>query len=121
MGNVSDYATESISLAALKDREFTIIRLEKSTFTKGETTKPSVEITTKNKYKHDGKTIDQFYTTRMTLVKFLTSQQVMDDVNGGNALGPVKCKKVPSQKPGGNAYYVLEDVKKSEATQAEEL
>ncbi len=115
MGTVSDYATESISLAALGDREFTITHLEESTFNKGDTSKPSVEITTKAKYKHEGKTINQFYTTRKTIVKFLTNPQVMKDVNEGKSLGPVQCIKKESQKQGGNPYYMLEDAKKSKA------
>lgn len=100
--------SDSVSLAKLEGKKFTIVKIEDSNYEQGETVTKGVKITTKEEFDINGSNHTKFHTTRKTLVNKLNDEKLRTAVNGGQALGPVKCESTPS-KSGGNPYYVLVD------------
>ncbi|NIN03692.1 MAG: hypothetical protein GTO44_10060 [Hydrotalea flava] len=104
----------SVSLALLKGKPFTIVKIEDSDYEQGDQITKGVMITTQESFdveKEDGtfkKNQTMFHTTRKALVHTLNDEKLRSEVNGGKPLGPVKCEKTPSKK-GGNPYFVLVD------------
>ena len=110
MGSMSNYKGDSKSLALLEDQPFTITSVEKSTFTtKDGVVKPSVNIEVEPGFEIEEQIVTRFHTTRAIIVKTLTKENVMADINGGDPLGPVYCKKIVKEKNKGNSYFILED------------
>lgn len=110
MGSMSNYKGDSKSLALLENQPFTIISVEKSTFTtKDGVVKPSVNIEIDSAYTIEDQDVTNFHTTRAIIVKTLTKENIMADINGGDPLGPVYCKKIVKEKNKGNSYFILED------------
>jgi len=108
-----DQVSDSVSLAKIEGKNFTIVKIEDSNYSQGETVTKGVKVTTKEMFDVDGEDgqktqQNKFHTTRKTLVNKLNEEKLRSAVNGGQALGPVTCKKV-SAKQGGNPYYILVD------------
>ena len=110
MGKMSNYKGDSKSLALLEDQPFTITRVEKSTYTtKDGVVKPSVNIEIENGFTIEDQNVTNFHTARAIIVKTLTKENIMADINGGDPLGPVYCKKIVKEKKNENDYFILED------------
>ena len=108
MGSMSNYKGDSKSLALLENQPFTIISVEKSTFTtKDGVVKPSVNIEIDSAYTIEDQDVTNFHTTRAIIVKTLTKENIMADINGGDPLGPVYCKKIVKEKNKGNRLLYL--------------
>ena len=121
MGSMSDYKGDSKSLAALDGQPFTVLNVEKSTFTDKEgVVKPSVNIEVEPGYEIEGEVVTKFHTTRKIIYKQLTKDKVIADINGGDPLGPVYCKFVEKDKKDGNSYYMLEDYENPDKPKAVE-
>ena len=108
-----DQVSDSVSLKMIEGKSFTIVKIEDSNYEQNGDVTKGVKITTKEMFDVVGednqtKQLNKFHTTRKTLVNKLNDEKLRTAVNGGQALGPVKCEKVPS-KSGGNPYFVLVD------------
>lgn len=109
MSSVSDYASkgDSVSLAKIDEKPFTVIGIEDSNYEQGGETTEGVKITTKEKFKIDGEEFNKFHTTRIAIVKFLKREDVRANVNGGTELGPVKV--VQDKTKSGKDFFNLVD------------
>jgi hypothetical protein len=108
MTNISEFETtsNSISLAKVDGKSFTIVSVEKSDYEEGtgdnRTATAGVKITVKEDF--DG--INVLHTTRTAVVSKLTSEAVLQALESGT-IGPVKCVK--AQSGSGKDYFKLVD------------
>jgi hypothetical protein len=108
MTNISDFETksESISLAKVDGKSFTIIGVEDSDYEEGtgenRVSTPGVKITVAEDF--DG--VNVLHTTRTAVVSKLTSKAVLEALKAGS-IGPVKCVKAKSGS--GKDYFKLVD------------
>jgi hypothetical protein len=108
MTNISEFETSSnsISLAKIDGKPFTIVSVEKSDYEEGSgdnrTSTPGVKITTAEEF--DG--VNVLHTTRTAIVSKLTSEAVIEALRSGS-IGPVKCVKAKSGN--GKDYFKLAD------------
>lgn len=127
MTKLSDYASvgDSVSLACLAEKPFTITKIERSDYDG----KKGLKITTKEEFK--GKdlslsekarmnmtdadieefrkgTFSKFHTTRLAIVNQLTKQELQANLEK-EPLGPLKCNYIKNPKKGGNPYWELVD------------
>jgi len=108
MTNISEFETtsNSISLAKIDGKPFTIVSVEKSDYEEGagdsRTSTPGVKITTAEEF--DG--VNVLHTTRTAIVSKLTSEAVLEALQSGS-IGPVKCVKAKSGN--GKDYFKLAD------------
>ena len=109
IATLADYATigDSVSLAKIGDKAFTITFIEDSDYTQGGEVTKGVKITTKESFEVDGNFINKFHTTRVAIVKKFNNEKLRNDVNGGNHLGPVKC--IVEKPTSGKNFYNLVD------------
>ena len=107
---LSDYASkgDSLSLAKIGEDVFTIIGIEDSDYTEGDSVTKGVKITTKEEFEHEGTKYNKLHTTRVAVVNKLNNEKLREDVKNGKTFA-VKCKEVPSKK-GGKPYFDLIDV-----------
>ena len=106
---MADYATigDSVSLAKIDNKAFTITFIEDSNYTQGNEVTKGVKITTKETFDIDGTTRNKFHTTRVAIVKKFDNEKIRTDVNGGNPLGPVKC--ILEKSASGKNFFNLVD------------
>ena len=106
---MADYTTisDSVSLAKIEDKPFTIIAVEDSNYTQGENITKGVKITTKETFEIEGNYINKFHTTRVAIVKKFNNEKLRNDVNNGIALGPVKC--ISEKTASGKSFFNLVD------------
>ena len=106
---LADYAktSDSVSLAKIGEKPFTILQIEDSNYTDGDTVNKGVKITTKESFEVEGNDMNKFHTTRIAIVNKLTQENIRNDVNSGKALGPVKC--VSEKSNSGKSFYNLVD------------
>lgn len=106
---ISDYASkgDSVSLAKLGDKPFTITSIEDSDYQDGDQISKGVKVTTKESFEIDGNNENKFHTTRIAIVKKLTNEKLRADVKGGEPLGPVKCVEEKAQN--GKKFFNLVD------------
>jgi hypothetical protein len=108
MTSISEFETESnsISLAKVDGKPFTITGVERSDYEEGtgdsRTATPGVKITVKESF--DG--VNVLHTTRTAIVSKLTSEAVLQALESGT-IGPVKCEKAKSGN--GKDYFKLVD------------
>lgn len=98
---------DSVSLAKIGDKAFTITSIEDSDYTQGEMVTKGVKITTKETFEIEGNFVNKFHTTRVAIVKKFSNEKLRSDVNNGNALGPVKC--ISEKSVSGKSFYNLVD------------
>ena len=103
-GGVSD----SVSLAKIGDKAFTMVDIEDSAYTQGTESTPGVKITTKEEFEIDGATYNKFHTTRIALVTKLTDENLRSDIKNGSFNTPVKCVSITGKN--GKNYFDLVDV-----------
>ena len=110
IATLADYATvgNSVSLAKIGDKAFTITFIEDSDYTQGDQVTKGVKITTQEPFEIEGTFVNKFHTTRVAIVKKFSNEKLRNDVNGGNPLGPVKC--VSEKSTSGKSFYNLIDV-----------
>ncbi len=110
IATLADYATmgDSVSLAKIDDKAFTITRIEDSDYTQGNEITKGVKITTSETFEIQGTSMNKFHTTRVAIVKKFDNQKIRTDVNNGTPLGPVKC--VLEKSSSGKNFYNLVDV-----------
>ncbi|WP_316506138.1 hypothetical protein [Nitrosopumilus sp.] len=99
---------DSTQLSQIDGKPFTITAIEDSDYTDGDSTTPGVKITTKEEFDINGEKYNKFHTTRSVIVENLRNEKLRTDIQQGNVLGPLVCKKNPGKK-----YYVMEDVNSS--------
>lgn len=100
---------DSTQLSQIDGKPFTITAIEDSDYTDSDnTTTPGVKITTKEEFDINGEKYNRFHTTRSVIVENLRNEKLRADLQQGNVLGPLVCKKNPGKK-----YYVMEDVSSS--------
>ncbi len=108
MTNISEFDTKSnsISLAKIDGKPFTITGVERSDYEEGSgdnrTSTAGVKITVKEDF--DG--VNVLHTTRTAIVSKLTSEAVLNALETGT-IGPVKCIKAKSSN--GKDYFKLVD------------
>jgi len=108
MTNISEFETksDSISLAKVDGKSFTITGVERSDYEEGSgdsrTSTAGVKITVAEDF--DG--VNVLHTTRTAIVSKLTSEAVMAALKTGS-IGPVKCAKAKSSS--GKDYFKLVD------------
>mgnify|MGYP003656949460 FL=1 len=108
MTNISEFETtsNSISLAKVDGKSFTIVSVEKSDYEEGSgderVSTAGVKITVAEDF--DG--INILHTTRTAVVSKLTSEAVLEALKSGS-IGPVKCVKAKSGN--GKDYFKLVD------------
>ncbi|MCE2506562.1 MAG: hypothetical protein J4F36_08890 [Nitrosopumilaceae archaeon] len=98
---------DSVSLAKIGDKAFTITFIEDSDYTQGDLVAKGVKITTKETFEIEGNFVNKFHTTRVAIVKKFSNEKLRSDVNSGNSLGPVKC--VSEKSASGKSFYNLVD------------
>ena len=99
-------ASDSVSLAKLENQPFTITAVERSDYEDQGQIQKGVKITTKEKFKIDGKDYSKFHSTRHAIVNRLLDQNVLDALAKGDTIGPVRTEKVKAKK-GGKDYFDL--------------
>ena len=108
---IQDYNEQgdSISLAKIGDKPFTIVSVEDSNYTQGSEVNEGVKITTKETWKREdgGDDVNKLHTTRIAVVKKMKNVDFRKDLAGGKVF-KVICKEIPS-KTGGKAYFDLFD------------
>jgi len=106
---LADYTTvgNSVSLAKIDDKTFTITSIEDSDYTQGSEVTKGVKITTKETFEIDGNFFNKFHTTRVAIVKKFANEKLRADVNNGNPLGPVKC--ISEKSSSGKNFFNLVD------------
>ena len=108
MTNISEFetASNSISLAKVDGKAFTITGVEKSDYEEGSgdnrTSTAGVKITVKESFEE----VSVLHTTRTAVVSKLTSEAVLESLQSGT-IGPVKCVKATSGN--GKDYFKLVD------------
>jgi len=111
MGDFNSFnqkAGDSINLAELGDKPFTITKVESSPYVNGEEETEGVKITTEENWeKADGQKVNKIHTTRKAIVSMLLSEDFQSALAKGETF-KVKCpaEKVKS-KSGGMGYYTL--------------
>jgi len=110
MGNkISEYAStgDSVSLAKIDGKSFTIISVEDSPYRDGDKITQGIKITTKEMFDIEGEEHNRFHTTRGVLVGKLSpvdidghiaNQKLTESLASGNEIGPVKCEKAEGKK-----------------------
>ena len=103
---LSEFGNNSTAtnVSKLGDQAFTITSVKQQPY---EDT-PGVKLTTSDEYEIDGKKYSEFYTTRTAIVSFLNRPDVVEKLETGNTIGPVKIVKKVSAKT-NRTYFVLED------------
>ena len=106
---LADYTTvgNSVSLAKIDDKTFTITSIEDSDYTQGSEVTKGVKITTKETFEIDGNFFNKFHTTQVAIVKKFANEKLRADVNNGNPLGPVKC--ISEKSSSGKNFFNLVD------------
>ncbi|MHA7647250.1 hypothetical protein [Nitrosopumilus sp. S4] len=94
-------------MAKIGDKPFTITFIEDSDYIQGDETVKGVKITTKEVFEIDGNFTNKFHTTRVAIVKKFNNEKLRNDVNNGDALGPVKC--VSEKSNSGKSFSNLVD------------
>ena len=110
IGSLSDYVTvgDSVSLAKIGEKPFTITSIEDSDYTQGDETTKGVKITTKEEFDIEGNKVRKFHTTRIAIVNSLANEKIREDVNqNGKSLGPVRCVEDKS-KTGKNFINLVD-------------
>ncbi len=111
IATLSDYATvgDSVSLAKLGDKAFTIIHVEDSEYRQGEEVTEGVKITTKEAFQVDGIVDPQskFHTSRVAVTRKLKQAQLREDINSGKVALTVKC--VSAKAANGKSFFNLVD------------
>lgn len=110
MGKLSNYKTvgDSVSLAEIDGEAFHIIHIEDSDYDDNGEIKKGVKITTQEQFDVNDNKMNKFHTTRIAIVKILSSTKIRTDVNEKNdPLGPVKCNKEKG-KNGRNFFNLIE-------------
>ena len=109
IATLADYASigDSVSLAKIDNKAFTITFIEDSDYTQGNEVTKGVKITTKETFEIEGTLINKFHTTRVAIVKKFNNEKIRIDVNNGNSLGPVKC--VLEKSASGKNFFNLVD------------
>lgn len=101
-------ASDSISLAKLKNQPFTITAVEDSNYEDGGTVTQGIKLTSKESFTIDGKKWNRFHSTRTAIVNKLRDPKVRERLANGETLGPVKTEEVKAKK-GGKPYFDLID------------
>jgi hypothetical protein len=116
---MKDYASSNsdrTSLSKIDGEKFTVTAVQRYDYEED----LGVLLTTRETFTVDGQPYDSFYTTRMAVVaKFLIDgrngpgakgefTKLSQDINAGNALGPVKVVSKVSEKS-KRSYFDLED------------
>ena len=109
IATLADYATigDSVSLAKIGEKAFTITFIEDSDYTQGNEVTKGVKLTTRETFEIDGKPVNKFHTTRVAIVNKFNNEKIRNDVNNGNALGPVKC--ISERTASGKNFFNLVD------------
>lgn len=108
MTKISTFETtsNSISLAKIGMKPFTIVSVENSDYEEGtgdnKTSTPGVKITTAEEFEG----VNVLHTTRTAIVSKLTAAAVLEALQVGS-IGPVKCVKATSGN--GKDYFKLVD------------
>ncbi len=108
MTSISEFDTKSnsISLAKVDGKTFTITGVERSDYEEGSgdnrTSTPGVKISVKEKFEG----VNILHTTRTAIVSKLTSEAVLKAVDNGT-IGPVKC--ITAKSANGKDYFKLVD------------
>lgn len=98
----------SASLAKIGEQSFTIIFVEDSNYTQGETITSGIKITTKEMFDVDGNQMNKFHTTRVAIVNRFKNEKLREDINNKQiSLGPVKC--ISEKSASGKSFYNLVD------------
>ena len=109
IATLTDYVTigDSVSLAKLGEKPFTVTHIEDSDYTQGEDVTKGVKITTQESFDVDGNQANKFHTTRVAIVKKFANQKLRDDINSGKETLRVKCVSAKSQA--GKDFFNLVD------------
>ena len=106
VGKIADIKdSDSISLAKIDGKAFTIVNVEPSNYEET----PGVKITTAEKFNIEGEQRYKFHTTRVAIVRNLLNDKVLEHLNAGGTYC-VRCSKRKNPTPGKQDYYILEDV-----------
>jgi len=108
---LSDYATvgDSVSLAKLGDKPFTIIHVEDSEYRQGDEVTDGVKITTKEAFQIDGIVAPQskFHTSRIAVTRKLKNTKLRADINDKGINLKVRC--VSEKAKNGKDFFNLVD------------
>ena len=106
--SIADFkaAGDSVSLAKLEGKSFTIAAVEDSNYEDAGKVSQGVKITTSEPHMVDGKSQTRFHSTRTAIVNKLRDPSVREALAKGDTIGPVKTVMVPAKK-GGKPYYDL--------------
>ncbi len=110
IATLADYQImrNSASLSKIGERPFTIIFVEDSNYTQGDSVTPGIKITTKEMFEIDGNRINKFHTTRTAIVNRFKNDKLREDVNNRQIpLGPVKC--ISEKSASGKSFFNLID------------
>lgn len=114
MTKISEFKSQgdSISLAQIGDKPFTIVAVVDSVYEKGtgdnKKSTPGKKITCQETFTDkNGKSSNKLHTTRVAIVNKLSNPQLLESLKNG-PIGPVKCVEVQG-KNGGNPYWDLVD------------
>lgn len=106
--SIADFkqAGDSVSLARLEGKSFTIAAVEDSPYEENGTVTPGVKITTLEPHMVDGKPQRKFHSTRTAIVNKLRDSSIREALAKGDTIGPVKAELVKPKK-GGKPYFDL--------------
>lgn len=113
MSSINEYAPagDSLSLAKIDGKPFTITAVEESNYEEGSGDErkvtPGVKITTQESFKIDGNDANKFHTTRTAVVSKLLAEGLNNAINEEGKTFTVKCAKVKSKN--GRDYFDLVD------------
>jgi len=111
MNSLLDYTpkTDSVSLAKIEGKPFTMTKVEDSDYVKNEQVSKGVKITTKEDFDIDGKKWNKFHTVRVVIVKTLENMKLREDILNGEFSKKVKCVLSEKETREGKKYYQLVD------------
>ena len=95
--------SNSISLAKIGEKPFTILAVERSDYTNGDESTEGVKITTKETFEG----VNVLHTTRVAIVKKLKEAAVVSTLQNDEPIGPVKC--VEGKTEAGKKFFKLVD------------
>lgn len=100
------HESDSVSLAKLEGKSFTIVAVEDSNYEDGGNVSQGVKITTKERHLVDGDPRNKFHSTRTAIVNKLRDPAVREALKAGDTIGPVKAV-LQKAKKGGKDYFDL--------------
>ena len=105
MPQISEFekVSNSISLAKIGEKPFTILAVERSDYTSGDESTEGVKITIKETFEG----VNVLHTTRVAIVKKMKEPAVLKTLAVNEPIGPVKC--VEGKTEAGKKFFKLVD------------